>query len=114
MIYGTSYEGTTRECESCGHITTEHADCKNSHCEKPFCVQCGHDENYCSLECRQYVCEHTVLDYELFDDVCDTYVNYSEQWTCRDCGLKFDAEPNPEQVGRKPVRRAGRRIRRAA
>ena len=92
MIYGTSYEGTTRECESCGHFTNEHANCENPRCEKPFCVRCGANEHFCSEACLQDACEHVHNTYELIDDVCDEYVTYYEEWTCNDCGAKLREE----------------------
>ena len=90
MIYGTSYSGTTRECEACGHFTNVHADC--AACSKAICEACalngGCVTDFCSEACKQAVCEHAHVAYDCADD-CDSSAGYSgfrESWTCSDCG----------------------------
>ena len=82
MIYGPSYEGKTRECEACGHVTNVHYSCDV--CEKHVCEECDHGalgEHYCSPECFQETCSHDRLKL----DVDGLFV-------CRDCGALLDDE----------------------
>jgi len=90
MIYGTSYSGTTRESEACGHFTNVHAAC--AVCSQAICEACalngGCVTDFCSEACKQAVCEHAHVAYDCADD-CDSSAGYSgfrESWTCSDCG----------------------------
>ena len=107
MIYGPSYEGKTRECEACGHVTNVHYSCDV--CEKHVCEECDHGalgEHYCSPECFQETCEHSDVAYELYEDPCDEYVVYHETFTCRDCGAHLDQDGLPLRKHVMPARRA--------
>jgi hypothetical protein len=95
MLYGTSYEGNARECESCGHHTNVHSLC--DHCDKPICEACDHpagdNDHYCSLECKQEACEHIHVRYERFHDIDDFGYNWDrETWICRDCGARINED----------------------
>jgi hypothetical protein len=59
MIYGRSYEGRTRECEVCGHITNVHALCDD--CDASICENCEiqeDDKHFCSVECAKERIDH--------------------------------------------------------
>jgi len=108
MIYGPSYEGKTRECESCDHVTNVHHSCEV--CNNPVCEKCDEGPlgggHYCSIECRQEACEHQDVAYELYEDVGDEYVTYAETWTCCDCGAHLDQDGDPIRKSRIFARRA--------
>ena len=102
-----NYEGHTRECPNCAHVTNAHSDCDA--CQAHICEDCerrGASGRYCSEECEQECCSHDHVSYELFDDVCDEYVSYYEVWTCKDCGARLDEEGEPITTRRRKTRRA--------
>jgi len=108
-----TYEGQTRECSGCGHVTNVHADCDA--CQTHICENCerrGAAGRYCSEECEQECCEHSNLHYEQFDDVSDEYVNYWEIWTCKDCGAQIDHDG--DVITSDPLRRKNRKSTRRA
>ena len=104
MLYGSSYQGTTRECEACGHFTNVHSDCTT--CTKPICEACGlHGvgDDFCSEACKQQACSHDHVSYDCADD-CDSSAGYygvRESWTCRDCGADLDGGDEVELTERK-------------
>lgn len=110
MIYGyATYEGTTRECEACGHASNEHTHC--AHCEQNICVYCADvvigNDCYCSEACAQEKCEHVNVRYECGDDVDEGagYAAFREEWTCRDCGAALEEDRKDEVlVPKKPAR----------
>jgi hypothetical protein len=40
MLYGNEYEGRTRECDNCGHVTNVYSHC--SLCDMDICEGCDH------------------------------------------------------------------------
>jgi hypothetical protein len=100
-----SYEGRTRECETCGFYTNVHMDCDG--CQGSICEACavsGDREAYCSLACAQSHCEHNDVRVEYFDGgVCGEtgYHDTGMIAICRDCGADLTDDEPPAAEPRK-------------